>query len=84
METKKYSSYAQIESELEILKVQKEINYHKLILSVEKTRDSFTPQKMVSSFINSYKEYFSNNYTKLLQMAIPYVIGWFMNKKRGN
>lgn len=83
MENKKYSSYAQIERELEILKVQKEINYQKLLLSVQKTKESFTPEKMVSNFIGSYTQYFTNNYTKLLQMAIPYVIGWFINKKRG-
>ena len=42
MQSKKYSSYAQIDSELEILKVEKEISYQKLILSIEKTKESLS------------------------------------------
>ncbi|MBK0369642.1 DUF6327 family protein [Flavobacterium agrisoli] len=83
MEKKKYASYAEIEKDLEILKLEKEINYQKLVLSVQKTKESLAPDKMVSNFIGSYTEYFSNNYTKILQRAIPYVIGWFINRKRG-
>ena len=32
MATKKYSSYAQIDADLEILKLEKEIHYQKMIL----------------------------------------------------
>ena len=42
METKKYSSYAQIERELEILKIEKEINYQKLVFSIQKTKENLT------------------------------------------
>jgi hypothetical protein len=38
MEAKKYSSYAEIERDLEILKLQKEINYQKLVLSFQKRK----------------------------------------------
>ncbi|MWB93777.1 hypothetical protein GON26_05350 [Flavobacterium sp. GA093] len=84
MEPKKYSSYAEIDRELEILKVQKEINYHKLVLSFEKTKESITPQKIVNGFVSSYTDYFSNSYTKILEAILPYIIGWFINKKRGD
>lgn len=83
METKKYASYAEIERDLEVLKLQKEISYQKLILSVQQTKESLSPQNVVSNVIGSYSSYFSKNYSQLLQMAIPYVIGWFLNKKRG-
>ncbi|MBP4139493.1 MULTISPECIES: DUF6327 family protein [Flavobacterium] len=84
METKKYASYAEIDRELEILKLEKEINYNKLILSFEKTKESITPEKIVNGFISSYTDYFSNSYTTILQTVLPYVLGWFINKKRGN
>ena len=84
METKKYSSYAEIERELEILKLEKEINHQKLLLSFQKTKDSFTPQNIVSGFLGSYKTLFSNSYGTLLNIAIPYVIKWIVNRKRGN
>ncbi|MEG0848249.1 DUF6327 family protein [Flavobacterium plurextorum] len=84
METKKYSSYAEIDRDLEILKLEKDINYQKLVLNVQKTKESITPQNIVNGFISSYTDYFSNSYTKILQSVLPYVIGWFINRKRGN
>lgn len=84
MERKKYSSYAEIERDLEILKLEKEINYQKLVLSFQKTKESITPQNIVNGFVSSYTEYFSNSYLKIIQSILPYVIDWFMNKKRGD
>ncbi|WP_166921405.1 DUF6327 family protein [Flavobacterium poyangense] len=84
METKKYASYAEIERDLEILKLEKEINYQKLVLSFQKSKESITPQNIVNGFFSSYKEYFSNSYVTILQSILPYIIGWFINKKRGN
>jgi len=84
METKKYASYAEIERELEILKLEKEINYQKLVLSFQKTKESITPEKIVNGFVSSFTDYLSNSYTSILQTALPYIIGWLFNKKRGN
>jgi hypothetical protein len=84
METKKYSSYAQIEKDLEILKLEKEIEYQKLVLSFQKTKESFTPQGIVSNFLNSYKTIFSNSYMDIINIALPYLIKWILKKKRDN
>ena len=84
METKKYASYAEIERELEILKLEKEINYQKLVLSFEKTKESLTPENIVNGFVSSFTDYLSNSYSTILQIALPYIIGWIFNKKRGN
>lgn len=84
METKKYSSYAEIERDLEILKLEKEISYQKLVLSVQRTKESITPENIVNGFLSSFKEYFSNSYVSILQSVLPFVIGWFIKKKRGN
>ena len=40
MQPKKYSSYAEIEHDLEILKLEKEIYFQKMKLSYEKTKES--------------------------------------------
>jgi len=84
MEAKKYSSYAEIERDLEILKLEKEINYQKMVLSFQRTKQSITPQNIFSGIFYSYKDYFSNSYVTILQSVLPYVIRWFINKKRGN
>lgn len=83
MEPKKYSSYAQIESELEILKLEKELNYQKLVLSIQETKDSFTLQNIASGFLGSYKSILSNSYVTILKTVLPYIISWIINKKRG-
>ncbi|KAF2514101.1 MULTISPECIES: DUF6327 family protein [Flavobacterium] len=83
MEKKKYSSYAELDRDLEILKLEKEINYQKLVLSIQKTKESITPHKIVNGFVSSYTDYFKNSYPKILQSIIPFVINWFINKKRG-
>lgn len=83
MEIKKYSSYAQIENELEILKLEKELNYQKLVSSVQKTKDSLTLQNMVGGFLGSYKSVLSNSYVTILKTVLPYIISWIINKKRG-
>jgi len=84
MEKKKYSSYAEIDKDLEILKLEKEINYQKLVLSFQKTKESITPQNIVNGFVSSYTDYFRNSFPQILQSIIPFIINWFMNKKRGN
>ena len=83
MENKKYSSYAEIDRDLEILKLEKEINYQKLVLSFQKTKESITPQYIVNGFVSSYTDYFKNSYPQILQSIIPFVLNWFTNKNRG-
>lgn len=83
MERKKYSSYAEIDKDLEILKLEKDINYQKLVLSIQKTKENITPQNIVSWFVSSYTDYFKNSYQQILQSILTSIIGWFINKKRG-
>nr|WP_315247956.1 DUF6327 family protein [uncultured Flavobacterium sp.] len=84
MEQKKYSSYAEIDRDLEVLKLEKEINYQKLVLSFQKTKESITPQNIVGGLFHSYKDYFSTSYVSIFQSILPYIIGWFIKQKRGN
>ncbi|WP_293893622.1 DUF6327 family protein [Flavobacterium sp.] len=84
METKKYSSFAEIERHMEILKLEKEINYHKLILSIEKTKECLEPRHILSGFLGSYKSLLYSSYGSILKVAILYLTKWFLNRKRGN
>ncbi len=84
MEPKKYSSYAEIERDLEILKIEKEIQYQKILLSVEKTKESIMPSKSISFVADIYEKVFSGTYGTILKILIPYVINWFINRKRGD
>ena len=84
MEPKKYSSYAQIELELEILKLEKELNLQKIKLNVEKTKESLLPKNIIKSFLGDYKSILSNSSGTILNIAIPLLINWFTKRKRGD
>ncbi len=83
MEKKKYSSYSEIEYDLQILKIEKEINYQKILLSVEKTKESILPTKTFSLIEKVYDKVFSGTYGTIVKIAIPYIINWYINRKRG-
>lgn len=81
MESKKYSSYSDIDRDLEILKLEKEISYQKLVLSFQKTIDSVTPENIVKGFLAPYKEAIPNPFRSILQTIVPYLISYFINRK---
>ena len=89
METKKYSTYAQIDRELEILKIEKEISYQKLVFGVKKTKESFTPKNIVSDLIGTYSSVIpygaivSTAAPFILNKAVPFIKNWFAKRKRG-
>lgn len=84
METKKYSSYAQIELELEILKVERELNLKRIVLDVEKTKESLLPQSLIKGIFGDYRSILSNSSGMILKIVIPLIINWFKKRKRGN
>jgi Family of unknown function (DUF6327) len=84
METKKYSSYAQIECELEILSVERELNLKRIALSIQKTKESCEPIQLLKGLFGNYKSIFSNYSGTVLKVLIPFLIKWILKRKRGN
>lgn len=82
MESKKYSSYAAIDHDLEILKIEKEISYQKIVLSVQKTKDAITPENIINGFLAPYKEAIPNRFRSILQTIVPFLISYFLNRKK--
>ena len=83
MKTKKYSSFEQIEIELEILKLEKQIHFQKIIWSGQKIKESFALPSLAFGLLTSYKSMLSNSYSTVLQMVIPLIIKG-LKKQRGN
>ena len=84
MKTKKYSSYAEIDHDLKILKLQTEIHYQKIILSIDKTKETFLPSKTVSLISDIYQKATSGIFGTILKIAIPFAINWYINRKRSD
>ncbi|SHF99870.1 hypothetical protein SAMN05444396_103338 [Flavobacterium segetis] len=89
MTNKNYTSYEQIDRELEILKIEKEISYHKLVSGVQKTKDSLTSKNIVTDLLSTYSSsipygaIISTAVPFVLNRALPFVKNWF-KRKRGN
>ncbi len=81
---KKYSSYDQINADLEMLKLEKENHYQHILLNIDKTRESLQPENLFREALASLQLKLSNSYGMILQIAIPYIINWLINKKRGD
>jgi len=77
METTVYTSYKDIDRDLEILKLQKDIDLKKLSLSVEKTVDRFTPNNMIMNVIGNV----GSSLTKfglLQKFVLPFIMRKFV------
>ncbi len=84
MEIKKYSSFEEIEIHLEILKLEKEISFQKMIWNGQKIKESLTLPTLILGFLASYKSMLSNTYSTILQSVIPLILQALSNRKRGN
>lgn len=84
MKPKKYSSYKEIEIELEILKVEKELSFQKLIWNGQKIKESFALTNIINELVVSLKSMIFNSYGVILSTAIPILIKFLSNKKRGD
>lgn len=83
MDSKKYSSFAEIDRELEILKIEKEIHYQRLVYNVQKTKENLEPMNMVKGFVSSTVSNFPSSIGTIFNIALPFLIRRFFHKKRG-
>ena len=84
METKKYSSYAEIDHDLKVLKAGSEYHYQKIVQSIDKTKESFIPSKSVSFVADIFQKATSGILGTILKIAVPYAVNWYINRKRGD
>ena len=84
METKKYSSYAEIDLDLKIIQIERQIYYQKMLKSFEDTKESILPSKTITLVENLYEKVFSGTYGTIIKTLIPIVVNWYLNRKRGD
>lgn len=74
MENKRYSSYAEIERDLEILKVEKELSYQKLLKNFGDTKESLDPKKIFGGIPEVAIDLVSGFAGPLKGMAINFIL----------
>lgn len=77
MKTKVYSSYKEIDRDLEILKLQQEIDLRKLSLSLDKALEGLTPMGMIENLLGKTGT-FLNKTGLLKNVILPYLINKFI------
>lgn len=83
MNAKKYSSYDEIERELEMLQIEREIHYQKASLSVQKLKENVFPTQQISYLAWLNKHLLSGLAGSVLKTAFPFILQWILNRKRG-
>jgi hypothetical protein len=74
---KKYSSYDQINADLAMLKLEREIHLQYILLNTDiykKVKESLEPENLFREVLASLKLKLSNSYGMILQIVIPYLI----------
>ena len=84
MNNQKYSSYDEIERELEILKIERELHYQKASLSVQKLKENVFPSEQISYLAWFNKHILSGLAGSVLKTAFPFILQWILNRKRGD
>jgi hypothetical protein len=81
--TKIYNSFNEIDQDLEILKLQREIHQRKMNFQWQQSHELITPQSIITSYIKDFSNTFTSNYIQILHTLVPVIIKWMWHKKRG-
>lgn len=81
MEPKQYTSFEEIERDLQILKLEREIHQQKIVLHFEQTKENLTTRNLLSGLLHVN---IPKNVGSIIKFFAPLLIQWFFNKKRGS
>lgn len=80
MSHKKYSSYDEIEHDLDILKLEREIQRQKISLHFEKAKQSLTLPNVVEGYLGFSEKSSTHGIGRIVTWLIPFVLKWFNRK----
>ncbi|WP_233589496.1 DUF6327 family protein [Flavobacterium bomense] len=64
--------------------MERELNLKRIVLYVQKTKESLLPINLIKGFIGDYKSILSGYSGTILNIAIPLIINWITKRKRGD
>lgn len=80
MELKHYKSYDDIDKELKILQLEREIHFEKIKLGLSTLREDVKPSNIVKGFLGFTKDSDTTMMSKVAKLAMPFVLR-FVRKK---
>ena len=82
MHSRKYSSYAEIDRELEILQLERQIHVEKIKLELGKTKENLKLGNLVEGYFEFSKEEKASFIFRMVRLALPTVLGFFKGKNK--
>lgn len=82
MASKKYSSYKEIDRDLEILRLERQIHLEKVKLSVQKTKENIKLGNLIEGYFDFSKEKTASSIFRIARMAIPTVLEFILGKNK--
>jgi hypothetical protein len=80
MDGKVYKSYAELNRDLEILKLEKEIHAKKLSLSLNRTKELLSPEYLAMESVQALLPRLQSYSKNLLGFAFSIFISWLVKK----
>lgn len=84
MHSKEFKSFEAIDLELEILALEKELSYQKLMISYQKIYENIQPESIKNEVFGYIRGKVTESARELLVFAIPFVLKFFKKRKRGD
>lgn len=81
MQPKIYTSFEQLDRAIEISKIEREIHYQKIVLHAQRTKESFSTRNLLSGLFHVS---IPKSSSRIIKFISPFIIQWFLNKKRGS
>lgn len=80
---KKYRSYAEIDRDLEILKLEKDLHFEKMKLRFQQTKDNLSAPALVRGYFSLSTETKTGNLliNSLTKFGLPILTRWLKRKK---
>jgi hypothetical protein len=82
MEKKVYSSYAEIDHDLAIIKIEREIHFQKTALHLQKGWDTLTPGNVTANVIELIALGYSGMTRSIMGFAVLLLFKYFFSRKR--
>lgn len=82
MSKKLYSSYSEIEHDLEVLRLEREIHYRKLVKGVERTGEQMKLGNLVEGYLGFSTQQPQSLTGKVIRLVAPLIVK-FLRKKEG-
>lgn len=76
-ERKIYSSFEEIDLDLKIIKLEREIHLEKAKLGARRAKESLQPMNLVKGFVGESTELGSGIIQQIVQYMLQFVMKWF-------